>query len=237
MSNSSKIAMWSMGVSAGTSAVTAAWALGKANQAKNNANTLKLSLEDMEKNRQSVINPYANISNAYENIGVATKAAEFEAEQIDISLANTLDAVKQTGAGGATALAQAALKSKQGISADIQKQEQANQQLRAKGAMDVQKLKAAGEEWKWTQQEDREMQQLDRMQNEIDQERMNQMQYRTAGFGALTDMASNLASFAGMGSEDNNSNDTMSYYDWSAKQESAGFTGTREDYDSYVESL
>ena len=71
--NSSEIAKWAMGVSAGTSAVTAAWALGKANQAKNNANTLKLSLEDMEKNRQSVINPYANISNAYENIGVATK--------------------------------------------------------------------------------------------------------------------------------------------------------------------
>jgi hypothetical protein len=202
--NSSEIAKWAMGVSAGTSAVTAAWALGKANQAKNNANTLKLSLEDMEKNRQSVINPYANISNAYENIGVATKAAEIQAEQADISLANTLDAVKQTGAGGATALAQAALKSKQGISADIQKQEQNNQELRAKGAMDVQKLKAAGEEWKWTQQEDREMQQLDRMQNEIDQERTNQMQYRTAGFGALTDMASNLASFAGMGDENNN---------------------------------
>ena len=196
--NSSKIAMWSMGVSAGTSAVTAAWALGKANQAKNNAIGLKEDLKIMEENRQAVINPYANVSNAYENIGVATKAAEIQAEQADISLANTLDAVKQTGAGGATALAQAALKSKQGISADIQKQEQANQQLRAKGAMDVQKLKAAGEEWKWTQQEDREMQQLDRMQNEIDQERVNQMQYRTAGFGALTDMASNLASFAGM---------------------------------------
>lgn len=203
MSNSSKIAMWSMGVSAATSAVTAAWSLHAANEAKNNANKLKESLKDMEKNRQSVINPYANMSNAYENIGVATKAAEFEAEQIDISLANTLDAVKQTGAGGATALAQAALKGKQGISADIQKQEQANQQLRAKGAMDVQKLKAAGEEWKWLQQEDREMQQLDRMQSEIDQERMNQIQYRTAGFGALTDMASNLTSFAGMGGEGN----------------------------------
>ena len=54
---------------------------------------------------------------------VATKAAEMQAEQADMALANTLDNLRQTGAGGATALAQAALKSKQGISADIQKQE------------------------------------------------------------------------------------------------------------------
>ena len=44
----------------------------------------------------------------------ATKAAEIQIEESDIALANTLDTLRATGAsaGGATALAQAALRSK-----------------------------------------------------------------------------------------------------------------------------
>ena len=75
------------------------------------------------------------IYNPYSNLGVATQAAEMQTEQADISLANTLDTLRATGAsaGGATALAQAALQSKQGISANIEKQEAENSRLRAKG--------------------------------------------------------------------------------------------------------
>lgn len=53
-------------------------------------------------------------SNAYSNLSVATQAAEMQAEEADIALANTLDTLRATGssAGGATALAQAALQSK-----------------------------------------------------------------------------------------------------------------------------
>lgn len=87
--------------------------------------------EDVQKlmaNRAAVRNPYANLA-------VATEAAEFQAQQMDQSLANTLDAMQAGGfgAGGATALAREAAKSKQGISADIQKQEAANQQLFGRG--------------------------------------------------------------------------------------------------------
>ena len=87
--------------------------------------------EDVQKlmaNRAEVRNPYANLA-------VATEAAEFQAQQVDQSLANTLDAMQAGGfgAGGATALAREAAKSKQGISADIQKQEATNQQLFARG--------------------------------------------------------------------------------------------------------
>ena len=87
--------------------------------------------EDVQKlmaNRAAVRNPYANLA-------VATEAAEFQAQQVDQSLANTLDAMQAGGfgAGGATALAREAAKSKQGISADIQKQEAANQTIFAKG--------------------------------------------------------------------------------------------------------
>lgn len=94
--------------------------------------TLRLAKEeDVQKlmaNRAEVRNPYANLA-------VATEAAEFQAQQVDQSLANTLDAVQAGGfgAGGATALAREASKAKQGISAGIQKQEAANQQLFAKG--------------------------------------------------------------------------------------------------------
>ena len=60
-----------------------------------------------------IVNPYANLP-------VATKAFEMQADQTDAALANTLDTIRATGgsAGGATALAQAAAKSKQQISAD-----------------------------------------------------------------------------------------------------------------------
>jgi hypothetical protein len=56
-------------------------------------------------------------------------------EEADIALANTLDTLRATGAGagGATALAQAALKSKKGVAASIEQQEARNEQLRAGG--------------------------------------------------------------------------------------------------------
>ena len=58
-------------------------------------------------------------------MSVATGAAEMQAEQADIALANTLDTLRQVGmgAGGATALAQAALQSKKEISSSIEQQE------------------------------------------------------------------------------------------------------------------
>ena len=63
------------------------------------------------------------ITNPFANLQVATKAAEFAASEKDISLATTLDTLRATGAGagGATALAQAAARSKAGIAAGIRK--------------------------------------------------------------------------------------------------------------------
>ena len=115
-------------VGAGLQLVNGIVAQGRANKAKTDANNLKDDITKLENNRQPIINPYENsedlssmLSNPYANLGVATQAAEMQAEQADISLANTLDTLiaTGTGAGGATALAQAAARSKQGISADI----------------------------------------------------------------------------------------------------------------------
>lgn len=102
--------------------------------------------------RQAIIDPYANVTdlssmlqNPFANLQVATQAAEMQAEETDISLASTLDTLRATGsgAGGATALAQAAARSKQGISANIEQQEARNAELRAKGEQQMQQMRLA----------------------------------------------------------------------------------------------
>tara|TARA_R100000278_G_scaffold18272_3_gene18100 strand:+ start:256 stop:1065 length:810 start_codon:yes stop_codon:yes gene_type:complete len=109
-------------------------------------------LDNLLANRQQIINPYSNvsdlsdmISNPFANLQVATQAAEMQADEADISLANTLDTLRATGAGsaGATALAQAALRSKQGISATIEQQEAQNARLRAQGEQQAMTMRLA----------------------------------------------------------------------------------------------
>jgi hypothetical protein len=94
------------------------------------ATQMREKLTQLENSRQDVTNPFANL-------GVATQAAEMQIEQTDIALANTLDAIRATGAaaGGATALAQAALQSKKDVSANIEQQESQNEKLRAEGEL------------------------------------------------------------------------------------------------------
>jgi hypothetical protein len=110
---------------------------------------LKGELNSLEKSRQKIINPYENtkdlsslakdlsgkLSNPYGSLSVSTAGAAMQVEEADIALANTLDTLRATGAsaGGATALAQAALQSKKGVAASIEQQEAANEKLRAQG--------------------------------------------------------------------------------------------------------
>lgn len=142
-------------------------------KARKNINNRERELKNLVKNRQAVINPYANMTNEMANLAVATQAAEFQAEESDIALANTLDAMRASGAGagGATALAQAALQSKRGISASIQQQEAANQKAAAQGAQDVARMKAEGEKFAFGITENREQQEIDRAARELDNEK------------------------------------------------------------------
>jgi hypothetical protein len=82
-------------------------------------------------------------SNTFANLQVATQAADIQAQQTDQALANTLSTIRATGAGagGATAIAQAALQSKQSISATIEQQEARNTQLRAQGQQQVEQIR------------------------------------------------------------------------------------------------
>ena len=126
-------------VAAGTTAIINGHRKRKARDEKEQ---IQEDIDNFLDNRQPVIDNSDDIraladsvSNPYANLGVATQAAEFQAEQADMALSSTLDSMVASGAsaGGATALARAALQSQRGISASIQQQELKNQQLAAQG--------------------------------------------------------------------------------------------------------
>lgn len=161
------ITLVTKGVKAGIKKKAAKDEMAKQEKISNDAQT---AIDELMANRQEVINPAANMANEFENLGVATQASKFQAEEADLALANTLDTIAATGggAGGATALARMALESKRGISADIQKQEKANNDARAEGAQRVGELKAEGEAFKFNAQESRDNQMLSRKYGEKD---------------------------------------------------------------------
>ena len=166
--------------SGGTTAILAG---RQANKAKKQGQKYADQLSSLEANRQEIINPAdaikdmsSQIQNPYANLQVATQAAEMQATQADISLANTLDSLRSTGAGagGATALARAAAQSKREVSASIESQEAGNARLRAQGEQQrqqlvlgeqarVQSAQMAGAQYMFGAQEQRDMIQLDRI--------------------------------------------------------------------------
>ena len=130
--------------------------------ARNAKNEAKYKMEQAILDRQEITNPYAGvtdlsglasdlssqITNPFNSLTVSTAAAEMQAEEADIALANTLDTLEQTGAsaGGATALAMAALKSKKDVASSIETQEAANQKLRAEGEAQANREKVAAQQ-------------------------------------------------------------------------------------------
>ena len=197
-----------------TKIVPAIIGFNQASKAKEKQQQYLDDIKTLEQNRQEVVNPYANVTNPYANLQVATKAAEMQADQTDIALANTLDNLRQTGAGGATALAQAALKSKQGVAADIQRQEAQNQILQAQGQQQMEIAQAKGAGFAFQAQERRDMAKLDRLQGMAGIEAARRQQGFATGVGSLTSMASGAAKTfinpeaQDFGNENNESNDT-----------------------------
>ena len=188
----------------------------RARKAANERRNLTNKLNTLEKNRQEIINPYEGIedlssiiSNPFANLSVATGAAEMQIEQADISLANTLDTIRQTGggAGGATALAQAALQSKKGVSASIETQEKANEDKKAQGEQTLQQQKmaeaqrlqnadVAGEQFMFSTREGRELQQLDRTAAMLGQAKSAEAQANQDQASAIGGMFNTLGSIA-----------------------------------------
>ena len=214
-------------------------------QAQKEEQKAEARLHHLENTRQEVLNPYAKfttdlsglakdlsgtLTNPYAHMAVATQAAEMEIEQADISLANTLDTLSSMGAsaGGATALAQAALQSKKGVSASIEKQETQNEQLKAQGEERLGQLKiqeggrvqamlmqegqrreemmGLGEIQKFDNQEKREEVKLDRASDQLDRAQAQadaaEAQYRQSQsdvMGSFMDFGSSLYGLVGSG--------------------------------------
>jgi DNA repair exonuclease SbcCD ATPase subunit len=191
----------------------------EARRKERQAAKLNAKLENLEKNRQKIINPFEGVeslsgmlSNPFASLGVATQAAEMKIEQTDQALANTLDTIRQTGggAGSATALAQAALQAKQGVAASIEQQEVANEKQRAAGeqqlqqqqmaeAQRIQQADVSGKQFVFGQKENREMQQLNRLSNQIGALRGQAAAANQAGAAALTGAISSATSVLGAG--------------------------------------
>ena len=91
-------------------------------------------------------NTYAGLENVFEDATVNLQASQFQAQQTDQALANSMQAAIASGGapGGAQAIAQAALQSKQSVSADIARQEQANQARMLSAEQQLQADQAAG---------------------------------------------------------------------------------------------
>jgi hypothetical protein len=188
----------------------------RARKAANERRRLANKLENLENNRQEIINPYEGVtdlssmvSNPFANLSVATGAAEMRIEEADISLANTLDTIRQTGggAGGATALAQAALQSKKGVAASIEAQEKTNEDKRAAGEANLQQQKmaeaqrlqqadVAGEQFMFSTREGREVTELDRTAALLGQAKQTEAQANKDQASAVGDMFGSLGSIA-----------------------------------------
>jgi len=189
----------------------------EARRRENQARALEAKLNNLEANRQEIIDPYANVtdlssmlSNPFANLSVATKATEMQMEQTDIALANTLDTIRATGgsAGGATALAQAALQSKKNIAANIEQQEVANEKQRLAGEAQLQQQQmaeaqrqqqadVAGAQFVFQQQEARDIQQLNRLSNQIGALQGAAAQARADQTAAITGAIGGAASILG----------------------------------------
>ncbi len=227
-------------VAAGTAAVSIVGGLISGNKAKDaerraqkEKQRIQLQMQQFENNRQAVVNPYAGVtsnagmidemrdslSNPFATLGVATQAAEIQMEQTDIALANTLDTLQATGAsaGGATALAQAAARSKKDVAANIEQQEAANEKLRAQGEQAlqakemqltqmemaeegrVQSAQAQGQAFMFNAQENRDMATLDRMSGQESQARQDIANANAANAAATAGIMSSVTSVASAG--------------------------------------
>ena len=227
------------GIGAATSIVGGIFGNRKAKKAARRAaaekKRINKAITAFENNRQDVINPYSDVkslanlatdlsgelSNPYADLGVATSAAEIQMEQTDLALAATLDTLQATGAsaGGATALANAAARSKKDVSANIEQQEAQNEKLAAQGEADLQakqmaekariqsiqiseggraqSAQAQGRAFEFQAQEGRDQATLDRMAAGLTQAQANQANANAAQAASIGGIISGVGNMAG----------------------------------------
>ena len=203
----------SVAVAGITAAITSSQANKQKKRAQSREQQARDKIAEIENNRQKITDPYKEvkdlsgmIQNPYANLQVATQAAEMQAEQADLGLATTLESLRTSGAsaGGATALAQAALQSKQGVSASIETQEAENSRLRAQGQTQMQQMLMAekgrvqqarvqGRQFVFGAKEDRDIMQLNRQQSLMQQNQQIAASAQEAKMGAISSAGGSIA--------------------------------------------
>jgi len=215
-------------ISIGGTIFAASKAKRERRRAERKGKRINAKIEHLEKNRTKIVNPFEGITDLSAmasdlsamasapkmNLSVATKAAEMQAQESDMALANTLDTLAASGAsaGGATALAQMALKSKQGISAGIEQQEARNQETmeksRIEGELRIQDIKmseakrmqdvqmsqaekvqtaeAKGKEFVYREKDSRDMQKLNRLSAQLSGANQQAAAARASGSAAIS---------------------------------------------------
>jgi len=193
-------------VSAGAGIIQGIGATRRARDFEEKAQRFGAELASLEANRQDIPDLAQNIQdrsgmiqNQMANLQVATQAAEFQAEEADVALANTLSSMRAAGfgSGGATSLAQAALRSKRDIAASIEQQEARNVLLRAQGAQTaegrrleegarVDRARMVSEQFGFQAQEARDIAKMDRLsalQQQAEARGFAERQAAREGFG------------------------------------------------------
>ena len=182
------------GVGAASTAVSGFMSLNAANNAKRDAAAQQAAIDKILSNRGEVPDFGAGLTNPYSNLQVATGAAEMQYESADMSLANTLDALRSSGggAGVATALAQQAMASRGQISATIEQQEAANQRMRAEGQANLERMQAQARQNQFQFQENRTNADLNRASNLKDRYLTEQNAYRGQALGSFSSFGGGL---------------------------------------------
>lgn len=185
------------GVGLAASGVGGFAALSASKKAEEEAKQQQEAIERIIKNRGDVPDFGAGLTNPYANLQVATGAAEMQYESADMSLANTLDALRASGggAGVATALAQQANASRAQIAATIESQEAANQKMRAEGQANLERLQAQARQNQFQFQEDRTNADLNRAAGLQDRALAQANAYKGQALGSLSDLGGSLVSF------------------------------------------
>jgi hypothetical protein len=173
----------------------------------------------MENTYDDMSNPFESLTNELNDLRVSTEAADFEAQQVQQGLAQSLDAFRGAAGGSgaaslATALAQEQRRSMQGIAADIARQEVENTRLarqadmsiqrdvagadldiqtrQAAAGMDIQQFEAAGEQERQSRELERKGDMFGIAASELSAAREARQQATSDLFGGLGDVASGL---------------------------------------------
>lgn len=136
-----------------------------------------------------VKNPYADMENVYEDQTVDLRAAEFQKEQSQQNMANIMASMKGAAGGSGVAglaqvLANQGVKQAQQASADIGRQEQANQARARQEASRLQQLDREGE-----QKRDMLEREGARMTEQFDLQKQDRMLEMAMGRKAAADQA------------------------------------------------